>query len=335
MHVPLVASGRLRREAVGRQAADEVGGDLDGVDHPSLGIAGMGVEALEGHRHRVGAEALDLELAARLAVHRVGAVGAELRDVEVLRAATDLLVGGEADPDRAVRDLRVAHQPVRRGHHLGDAGLVVGAEQRRAGGGDDRAPDLLGERRVVGEAEDGGRIVGQDEILPPVVGVDDRFHPGARHLGRGVDVGEEADRRHVRLLRRGGNRRHDVPPLVDRRVGEADRLQLVDQQAEQLELLRGRRVGGRRLVGLSVDPDIAEEALEDLLADVAHGRKESLPGRSRIPLRGAAGEARRSRAHFRPGRGACSGARRRARSECRRGTAHRTRGPLRRAGRRS
>ena len=96
MHEALVAVGRLRRQRVVRQAVDEVGGDLDRVDHPALRVAGMRVEAVKGHRHRVGGEALDLDLAAAAAVHRVGAARAEPRDVEVLGAAADLLVGREA-----------------------------------------------------------------------------------------------------------------------------------------------------------------------------------------------------------------------------------------------
>ena len=94
-------------------------------------------------RHRVGREALELELAARAAVQRVGAARAEPRDVEVFGAAADLFVGREADADRAVRDVGVRHQVRGRLDDLGDAGLVVRAEQRRAGGGDDVVADLL------------------------------------------------------------------------------------------------------------------------------------------------------------------------------------------------
>ena len=81
---PSVVSGD-RRSA--RQPRDERRRQLDGVHHPALRVARMRVEAVEGDGHGVGGEALDLELAARAAVHRVGAVGAEPRHVEVLRAA--------------------------------------------------------------------------------------------------------------------------------------------------------------------------------------------------------------------------------------------------------
>ena len=92
---PSRSLGRFGRERVLRQAVDEVGGHLDGVDHPSLGVAGMRVEAMERHRHRVRGKALALDLAAASAVHGVGAGGAEPRDVEVQRAAAHLFVGRE------------------------------------------------------------------------------------------------------------------------------------------------------------------------------------------------------------------------------------------------
>ena len=41
----------------------------------------------------------------------------------------------------------------RRIHDLGDAGLVVGAEQRGAVGGDDVVADLVLQRRMLGDAD--------------------------------------------------------------------------------------------------------------------------------------------------------------------------------------
>ena len=47
----------------------------------------------------------------------------------------------------------IAHQELGRIHDLGDAGLVVGAEQRGAVGRDDVVADLVGERRMLGGAD--------------------------------------------------------------------------------------------------------------------------------------------------------------------------------------
>ena len=46
------------------------------------------------------------------AVHRVGEIGAELLQVDLVDAAADLLVGREQDLDGAVPDLRVVDQEI-------------------------------------------------------------------------------------------------------------------------------------------------------------------------------------------------------------------------------
>ena len=117
------------------------------------------------------------------------------------RAAADLFVRRECNPDAAVRNLRVGEQILDRRHDLGDAGLVVSAEQRRAGRGDDVVADTFGERGNVGGAQDDGRVIRQPQIAAVVRSVDDRFDSGARHLGRCVHVGDETDGRTCRLRR--------------------------------------------------------------------------------------------------------------------------------------
>ena len=132
----------------------------------------------------------------------------------------------------------------------------------------------------VGGADHGGRIVRQHQVLPLVVAVDDRLDPGAAHLGRGVDVGDEADHRHVRLFRRRRNGRHHVAMLVDGGVGEADRLQLVDEMAQEVELLGRAGIGLRVLVRLGVEGHVAQEPLDGggLESRIGHGRMVSEAG---------------------------------------------------------
>ena len=132
---------------------------------------------------------------------RVGAARAEPRHVEMLRAAADLFVRREGDADGAVRDLGMRDEIGGGRHDLGDAGLVVGAEQRRAGRGDDVVADLLGERGIVRQPQHRRRIVRQHEIAAVVAAVDDRLDARAAHFRRRVDVRDEADRRHVRPWR--------------------------------------------------------------------------------------------------------------------------------------
>ena len=81
---------------------------------------------------------------------------------------------------------------------LGDAGLVVGAEQRRARGGDDVVAICSASAGMSAQPQHHGGIVRQHQIAAVVAAVDDRLDVGAAHLGRRVDVGDEADRRHAR-----------------------------------------------------------------------------------------------------------------------------------------
>ena len=62
-------------------------------------------------------------------------------------AAGDLLVDREADADRSMLELRIPLEVRDGGHDLRDAGLVVGAEQRRTVGRDDVVADLLLQQR--------------------------------------------------------------------------------------------------------------------------------------------------------------------------------------------
>ena len=71
------------------------------------------------------------------AVQRVRARGAEALDVEQRRPLADLLVRREADPQRRPRELRIGREERDGGHDLGDAGLVVRAEQRVAAARDE------------------------------------------------------------------------------------------------------------------------------------------------------------------------------------------------------
>ena len=142
--LPSVVSGE---QVSFRQAIDDGGCDLDRVLHLALGKAGMGADAFDGDGGAVGRKRLVLDIAGGFAIHRVGEVGAELFQIDLVDAAADLLVGREQDLDRAVLDLRVLKQEMRRIHDLGEAGLVVGAEQRGAVGRDDVVADLVGQAR--------------------------------------------------------------------------------------------------------------------------------------------------------------------------------------------
>ena len=166
---PSLALGGFRRAGVLRQPVDDGGRDLDRVLHLALGKAGMGADALDGDRGAVGRESLVLDIAGGFAVHRIGEIGAELLQVGLVDAAADLFVGREQDLDGAVLDLRIVDQELRGIHDLGEAGLVVGAEQRGAVGGDDVVADLVVQRGMFGDADHLRGIGRQHDVAAAII----------------------------------------------------------------------------------------------------------------------------------------------------------------------
>ena len=210
----------------GREQGLQLAGHVEGVDHLPLGVARVDVAALDVDPGARGVEVLVLQLALHAAVHGVGEVGAERRDVEVIDAATHLLVGREADADLAVFDLGMRHEVFRGAHDLRHARLVVGPEQRRAVGVDQRV--ALEELSV---EDDVAAVVLLDDARPDVL---------AAHVGRGVHMGDEADDRSVPASGRRGDRAHHIAVSVHRHFGHAECLHLVAQGRQEDLLLFGR-----------------------------------------------------------------------------------------------
>jgi hypothetical protein len=152
-----------------------------------------------------------------------------------------------------------------RGHDLGDAGLVVGAQQRVARGGHDvvaRARGEVGlrrriEPRAVARQRDRGAVV---------VAMDDRHDAGAGGVRARVHVGDQPDdgARVAVTVTGSGQRRRDVAVGVDGGIGQPDVGELPDEQRGELEL--ARRAGAVRPVarGLRVDADVAVKARQQI-----------------------------------------------------------------------
>ena len=223
------------------------------------------------HLQLAGRERLDLELADTRAVERVGGLGAERLDVEVVGAAAHLLVDRERDAHRRARLGRAAE--VRDGRHdLRHAGLVVGSEQRRAVARDDVVPDARRERRLLGRVE---------------------------HLARVARAARSARRRSPRA--RSGRRRRPATPASCRRGRSARSRALPACRAASRSRSRTRSARHRRARSLAARPrgcargraasrcsgyveapssdcvsiaDVAEEALE-------HARRPARPRAAR------------------------------------------------------
>ena len=141
MDKPVSAVGRLGGKAVLRQAVEERAKDLDRIDDHPLADARVGVDPGDGDDGEIGGKRLGVDFPRAEAVEGVADDGADTPDVEMLRAAADLLVAGEDKPDRAVQHLAALHEPGGGRHDHRYPRLVVGAEERRAVGRDDRGAD--------------------------------------------------------------------------------------------------------------------------------------------------------------------------------------------------
>ncbi len=113
VQVGLAQLGGLGQE-LPRQPLHDRGRHAHGVDELALGVPGVDVVPLDDHERRVRAERLVLDLGDVRAVEGVGVSGAERRDVEVLGAPPDLLVGRERDAERAGGRTRGASRATRR-----------------------------------------------------------------------------------------------------------------------------------------------------------------------------------------------------------------------------
>ena len=154
----------------------------------------------------------------------------------------------------------IADQEMRGIHDLGEAGLVVGAEQGRAVGGDDVVADLVLEFGMLGDADHLRGVRGQGDVAAAVILHDLRLDVRTAAIGRGVHVRAEADHRDF-LVGVGRDRRIDIAVLVEMGVGDAHLLQLFREQPAQILLLCGGGAGRRGRIRLGVDDDVAQEAL--------------------------------------------------------------------------
>src|SRR6185437_7530069 len=123
-------------------------------------------------------------------------------------------------------------------------------------------------------------IVGQHQIVTLIIAMHDRPNVLAAHLRRGIDVRDESDHRNIGLRRCSRNGAEDISMLIDRDFPQSDRIHLLDEQPQQVELLRRTWVAGTGLIRLSVDFDVAKKAFEDSCRGWSSGHaKEYLSGR--------------------------------------------------------
>ena len=222
-----------------------------------------------------GGERLVVDPADLRAVERVGEVGAEVVDLEMVDTPANLLVDGEAHADRSVLDLSVGGEVRDRAHDLRDARLVVRAQKCRPVRGDDVVADTGGEDRILVDAQDLAGIARKHDVAPVPLAQDLRPHVGARLVLARVHVGDQAHGRPGGS----GQRGKDVPVLCQLDLVEAELAELPLEELAEVALLCRARVRVGVAVGLRIDVDIAQEPLEHVARELLGERARE--GRSR------------------------------------------------------
>ena len=151
-------------------------------------------------------------------------------------------------------ELRMRHDVLHRVHDLRHAGLVIGPEEGRAVGGDERLSHEMKQFRELGrlQGQAGNPLQGN---LPAVVLLNDlRLYIRPGSVRSRVHMGDEADGRHF-LVHIGRDASHHVPELVQRGL-HAHRVQFRAQHPQQVPLLLRRRLALRLLIGLRVHRDV-------------------------------------------------------------------------------
>ena len=221
------------------QLFDESGGDTHGVGHPVFGDRRVDVHTMDRDGRPVGRKGLDVDLVVPFAIQGVTSGYLQAVNVEFIDAAPDLLVASEADADWPMREVRMLHHAMDRLHDDRHARLVVGPEQGRAVGGDDRLADQFIEcRRIVRRDNSRWFVTVSGGACPSVLQGDRsalivfdhlRLDVATGRLGRGVQMGTKTDRRGI-LAGVAGQCRGDDPVFVLQDVGQSDFVQLLDEQ---------------------------------------------------------------------------------------------------------
>lgn len=135
----------------------------------------------------------------------------------------NLFVAGEAEANPPVRDFRVPHQEGGRFHDDGQARLVIGAEQRRAVSGYQRAALQLFQLGIVDDSNHLGRVARQHNVAALVVAVHDGLDVVPAGFRRCVKMSDQGDHRCGRSAS-GGKRGRDNAKLILAGVADAHRL---------------------------------------------------------------------------------------------------------------
>ena len=175
------------------------------------------------------------------AVHSIGVLSAERGNIEAVGALSHLFVGGEADAHFTVGHI-AGQKPLHRRHNLGYTGLVVGAQQGGAVGGDERLTLQIGQEREFFHRQH--RITAQNHVAAVVVLMKNGVDVLAGGIGGRIHMGNQTQGGLILTTGCGGDGAVNIAVFIYAGVGNAHLVQFLHQQLRQVQLA-GR--GGERL----------------------------------------------------------------------------------------
>ena len=253
----LVALG-MRRRFCRRESRNPLICHQNGVFHTVLGAARMDINPMNRQGCRGGVEIFVFDLSQLTSVHRIRRIRAEGLYVKAVGSAADLLIRRKADGQPAVRQLGVFGQIGAGRENFGNAGLVVGPQQRAAIGDNEPLPDIA--RKARKRLCRNHRPVCQPDI-PAFIRHRLRPDTGSADIRGGIHMCEKAQHRPVFISRCGGQPAEHIAVFVHPHIRKPQCLHLLRQSLPQHPLPRSAREALRMLIRTGIIGNVFQKAL--------------------------------------------------------------------------
>ena len=157
-------------------------------------------------------------------------------------------------------ELRMRDDILHRVHDFGHARLVVGPEQGRPVGGNERLADIMQHFREFGRLQRQPRDPAKRNVAPVIIPDDLRLDILAGSIGRRIHMGDKADGRHL-AVQVGRDRGHHIAIFVQGRL-HAEGLEFIPKHPKQVKFLGFRGLAFGFFVRLGIYCDIAQKAVK-------------------------------------------------------------------------
>ncbi len=248
---------RVFRTLAGRQHGVQLRNHLQRVNHLVLGVSRMDILPLHLYLRAGGIKILILQLPFETAVHGIGELRPEALHIEEIHATPDLLVRCETQAHRSVFQFRMSHHILGSRHDFRHPRLVIGTQQRRPVGRNQRMPLIKRQLREIRHPHH-QRII-QTDVFTIVILNHLRLHIRAAHIGTGIHMGDKPDHRASLISRRGRNRTHRIPIGIHLHILQPEPFHLLCQMVQQHQFLCRRRISLALRVALRVETDIFQK----------------------------------------------------------------------------